>query len=320
MPILAIRRGCEKDAALVSYIARGLLQAVAVALGIATLTFLILHLSGDPTSLLLPPQATREDVRVLREAMGFNRPLYEQYFIFMGGALRGDFGRSFWIARPALDLVLERMPATLLLTFTGLATALLIGIPIGILSAVRRYSFIDNLSTVLAMAGQAMPTFWLGLLFIMWFALLIPILPASGAGTPQHLILPSLTLGAFLAPTLMRLTRSQVLDILTQDYVRTARAKGLKEARVVVRHVLRNAAAPIVTVIGLQFGRLLGGSIVTETVYNWPGVASLTVRAIFTSDYPVVQVATLLLALVVIGSNLLADVSVAFLDPRIRYD
>ena len=252
--------------------------------------------------------------------MGFDRPLIEQYASFMAGALRGDFGRSFWIARPALDLVMERMPFTILLTFTGLATALAIGIPIGVMSAVRRYSWIDNLSTALAMAGQAMPTFWLGLLLIMWFAVFFPILPASGAGSPLHLILPSLTLGSFLAPTLMRLTRSQVLDILTQDYIRTARAKGLTEPRVVLLHVLRNAAAPIVTVIGLQFGRLLGGSIVTETVFNWPGVASLTVRSIFTSDYPVVQVATLLLALVVILSNLVADVLVAVMDPRIRYE
>jgi peptide/nickel transport system permease protein len=304
----------------VGYIARGVLQAIGVALGIATLTFLILHLSGDPTNLLLPPSATKEDIRVLREAMGFNRPLYEQYLSFMSGALRGDFGRSFWIARPALDLVLERMPYTILLTCTGLLTALLIGIPIGVMSAVRRYSILDNLSTLFAMAGQAMPTFWLGLLLIMWFALAIPVLPASGAGTPLHLVLPSLTLGAFLAPTLMRLTRSQVLDILSQDYVRTARAKGLTEPGVVLRHVLRNAAAPIVTVIGLQFGRLLGGSIVTETVFNWPGVASLTVRSIFTSDYPVVQVATLLLSALVICSNLLADIAVALIDPRIRYE
>jgi peptide/nickel transport system permease protein len=304
----------------VRYIARSLIQAVAVALGIATLTFLIVHISGDPTQHLLPPNATREDIRVLKEAMGFDRPLLEQYAVFMAGALRGDFGRSFWIARPALDLVLERMPFTVLLTFTGLATALIIGIPIGVMSAVRRYGWIDNLSTAFAMAGQAMPTFWLGLLLIMLFALMIPILPASGAGGLQHLILPSLTLGSFLAPTLMRLTRSQVLDILTQDYIRTARAKGLTESRVVLLHVLRNVAAPIVTVIGLQFGRLLGGSIVTETVFNWPGVASLTVRSIFTSDYPVVQVATLLLALVVILSNLLADVLVAVMDPRIRYE
>ena len=305
---------------MVRYIARSLIQAVAVALGIATLTFLIVHISGDPTQHLLPPNATREDIRVLKEAMGFDRPLLEQYAVFMAGALRGDFGRSFWIARPALDLVLERMPFTVLLTFTGLATALIIGIPIGVMSAVRRYGWIDNLSTAFAMAGQAMPTFWLGLLFIMWFSLMIPILPASGAGGIQHLILPSLTLGLFLAPTLMRLTRSQVLDILTQDYIRTARAKGLTESRVVLLHVLRNVAAPIVTVIGLQFGRLLGGSIVTETVFNWPGVASLTVRSIFTSDYPVVQVATLLLALVVILSNLMADVLVAVMDPRIRYE
>jgi peptide/nickel transport system permease protein len=304
----------------VRYIARSLIQAVAVALGIATLTFLIVHISGDPTQHLLPPNATREDIRVLKESMGFDRPLIEQYVSFMTGAFRGDFGRSFWIARPALDLVLERMPFTVLLTFTGLATALIIGIPIGVMSAVRRYGWIDNLSTAFAMAGQAMPTFWLGLLFIMWFSLMIPILPASGAGGIQHLILPSLTLGLFLAPTLMRLTRSQVLDILTQDYIRTARAKGLTESRVVLLHVLRNVAAPIVTVIGLQFGRLLGGSIVTETVFNWPGVASLTVRSIFTSDYPVVQVATLLLALVVILSNLLADVLVAVMDPRIRYE
>jgi len=305
---------------MVSYISRSLVQAIGVAIGIATLTFLILHLSSDPTALLLPPQATQEDVRVLREAMGFNRPLPEQYLQFMWGALRLDFGRSFWIARPALDLVLEKMPATIILTFAGLSTAILIGIPLGILSALRRYSLLDNLCTVFAMAGQAMPTFWLGLLMIMCFAVFLRVLPASGAGTPQHLIMPALTLGSFLAPTLMRLTRSQILDIITQDYVRTAWAKGLRERQVIVGHVLRNAAAPIVTVIGLQFGRLLGGSIVTETVFNWPGVASLTVRSITTSDYPVVQVATLQLALLVIVSNLVADVLVAFIDPRIRYE
>lgn len=305
---------------MLSYIARCLLQAIAVALGIATLTFLILHLSGDPTTLLLPPQATKDDIRVLRESMGFNRPLYEQYLSFMLGALRGDFGRSFWIARPALDLVLERMPFTIVLTFAGLLVGLIIGIPVGVVSAVRRYSLLDNIAMVCAIAGQAMPTFWLGLLLIMCFALAFPILPPSGAGTPLHLILPALTLGVFLAPTVLRLTRSQVLDILTQDYVRTAHAKGLSEYRVILSHVLRNASAPVVTVIGLQFGRLLGGSIVTETVFNWPGVASLTVRSIFTSDYPVVQVATLLLALFVICSNLLSDVVAAFIDPRIRYD
>ena len=302
------------------YIARSLVQAVGVALGIATLTFLILHLSSDPTALLLPPQATKEDVQILREAMGFNKPLPEQYLQFMSGALRGDFGRSFWIARPALDLVMEKMPATILLTFAGLATAIVIGVPLGVLSALRRYSLLDNLCTLFAMAGQAMPTFWLGLLLIMCFAVFLHWLPASGSGTPQHLILPAFTLGAFLAPTLMRLTRSQIIDIITQDYVRTAWAKGLRERQVIVGHVLRNAAAPIITVIGLQFGRLLGGSVVTETVFNWPGVASLTVRSITTSDFPVVQVATLLLALLVIVCNLAADVLVAFTDPRIRYE
>jgi peptide/nickel transport system permease protein len=238
----------------------------------------------------------------------------------MSGALRGDFGRSFWIARPALDLVVEKMPATILLTFAGLGVGVLVGIPLGALSAIRRYSVLDNVCTVLAMAGQAMPTFWLGLLLIMWFALMLRWLPASGAESPRHLILPSITLGAFLAPTLMRLTRSQVLDILNQDYVRTAWAKGLRERPIIVGHVLRNAAGPIITVIGLQFGRLLGGSVVTETIFNWPGVASLTVRSITTSDFPVVQVATLLLAMIVVVSNLLADVIVAFVDPRIRYE
>src|SRR5689334_15357666 len=169
------------------YIARSFVQAVGVALGIATLTFLILHLSSDPTALLLPPQATQEDVRVMREAMGFNKPLPEQYVQFMSGALRGDFGRSFWIARPALDLVLEKMPATILLTLAGLATAIVIGVPLGVLSALRRYSLLDNLCTLFAMAGQAMPTFWLGLLLIMWFAVFLRWLPASGSGTPQHL-------------------------------------------------------------------------------------------------------------------------------------
>jgi ABC-type dipeptide/oligopeptide/nickel transport system permease component len=301
------------------YVGRRLVQAVLVCLGISLITFLLLHVVGNPVLLLLPQEASEQDVTLLRAKLGLDRPLAVQYGIFLQGAVRGDFGTSLFVQAPALGLILERMPATIELTLAGLAVAIAIAIPLGVLSAVRRFSVLDNLATVGAVAGQAMPIFWLGIMLIVLFAVKLHWLPASGRGGPAHLVLPALTLGAYLAPLTMRLTRSGMLDILSQDYIRTARAKGVRERWVLFKHALRNAAIPLVTILGFQFGRVLGGAIVTETVFAWPGVASLAVKAIRTYDYPVVQASVVLLALIIVVVNLLTDLVIGYLDPRIRY-
>lgn len=289
-------------------------------LGISLITFALLHVVGNPVLLLLPQDASEADVALLRSRLGLDRPLWIQYAAFLGDAVRGDFGRSLFTQESALALILERMPATLELTFAGMLVAVAVAIPLGIVAAVRRGSVTDRLCTVGAVAGQAMPIFWLGIMLIILFAVKLRLLPASGRGTLGHLVLPALTLGVYLAPLTMRLTRSEVLNVLTQDYIRTARAKGVREAVLLYKHALRNAAIPIVTILGLQFGRLLGGAVVTETVFAWPGVASLAVKAIRTYDYPVVQGAVILLALLIVVVNTLTDVVIACLDPRIRLE
>jgi peptide/nickel transport system permease protein len=295
-------------------------EAVVVCFGISLITFLLLHVAGDPVQLLLSLEAKAEDARILRQALGLDQPLYIQYWIFLKGLLRLDFGQSLFIREPALNLVLERFPATLQLTMAGMLVAVLISIPLGVIAAVRRYSLLDNLCTVLAVSGQAMPIFWLGLMLIIFFSVRVHWLPASGRGTLLHLIMPAITLGASLAPITMRMTRSKMLDILSQDYVRTARAKGVREKLVLFKHAFRNASIPIVTILGLQFGRLLGGAIVTETVFAWPGLGSLAVSAIRNFDYPLAQAAILMMALIVVAVNLAVDVMVGWLDPRIRFD
>jgi ABC-type dipeptide/oligopeptide/nickel transport system permease component len=297
-----------------------LIQLVVVCVGISIITFLLLHLKGDPVVLLLPLDAGKEEMASFRRLMGFDQPLYVQYLRFLGGAVRGDFGDSLYMKKSAFALVMERMPATLLLTFAGLIVSLLIAIPLGIVSAIKRYSILDNLCMLLAVGGQAMPIFWLGIMLIIVFSVKFRWLPASGFGTWSHLLLPATTLGFFLAPLIMRLVRSGMLEVLSQDYIRTARAKGVAENQVMLKHALRNAAIPVITIIGLQFGQLLGGAIVTETVYAWPGVATFTVTAIRNSDFPVVQAAVFLLALCIVVVNLIVDVLVGVIDPRIRLE
>src|SRR3972149_1594949 len=264
-----------------TFVVHRLVGAVFVCLGISLITFTLLHVVGDPVLLLVPQSASDADVRLLKEKLGLDRPLWVQYAVFLRDAVRGDFGDSLFTQESALALILERMPATLELTFAGMAVGLLIAIPLRVVSAIRR-------GPRGAVTGQAMPIFWLGIMLIIVFAVQLRVLPASGRGTLAHLVLPAFTLGAYLAPLTMRLTRSGMLDVLTQDYIRTARAKGVGERVLLFKHALRNAAIPIVTILGVQFGRLLGGAVVTETVFAWPGVASLAVKAIRTYDYPVV--------------------------------
>jgi ABC-type dipeptide/oligopeptide/nickel transport system permease component len=303
-----------------AFVGRRLARALVVCIGISLITFGLLHVVGNPVLLLLPQGASDADVLLLKQKLGLDRPLWAQYAVFLADALRGDFGQSLFTQESALALIWERMPATLELTLAGMLVGVGIAIPLGVAAAVRRGSATDRFCTVAAVAGQAMPIFWLGIMLIILFAVYLRVLPASGRGTPAHLVLPAITLGAYLAPLTMRLTRSGMLDVLTQDYIRTARAKGVGERVLLFKHALRNAAIPIVTILGVQFGRLLGGAVVTETVFAWPGVASLAVKAIRTYDYPVVQGAVVLLALAIVLANLLADVAVTWLDPRIRLE
>jgi peptide/nickel transport system permease protein len=300
------------------YIARQLVQLVVVIFGISVLAFAILHVIGDPVLLLLPQNAGQEEFERYRRLLGLDQPLWMQYWRFASHALQGDFGKSWYSDVPAFGLVLERMPPTIYLTLAGLVVALLIALPLGILAALKRHSLVDNLCTMLAVAGQAMPIFWLGIMLIIVFAVHLRLLPASGYGTWQHFLMPAFTLGAFLAPITMRLVRSGVIEVMNMEYIKTARAKGLGERGVVVKHAFRNACIPVITVLGLQFGQLLGGAIVTETVFAWPGVATLTVESIRNQDFPVVQCAVVLLALCIVAVNLVVDLVVGLIDPRIR--
>ena len=286
---------------------------------VTVVVFGLLHLTpGDPASIMLGEQATPEQIRDLRHALGLDEPLVTQYAWFLGHAVRGDFGASIRAQRPALEVVLERLPATLLLTAGAFTFALCVGLPIGVISAVKRLSLWDHGSMALALMGQSMPVFWLGLMLIVVFSVHLRWLPVSGAGGPEHLVLPAVTLGTFLIGLIIRLTRSSMLDVLGQDYVRTARAKGLAERAVIVRHALRNALIPVVTLLGLQLGMLLGGAVITETVFAWPGVGMVTVTAIYQHDYPVVQCAVFISAVLVVSINWAVDVLYHVLDPRIR--
>lgn len=304
---------------MVGYVAWRSLHSLLLLWLVTVVVFGLLHLTpGDPASLMLGEQATPEQIRDLQHALGLDKPLITQYARFLNHAVRGDFGTSIRAQRPALEVVLERLPATLLLAAGAFTFALSVGLPIGVLSAVKRLSLWDHGSMALALMGQSMPVFWLGLMLIIVFSVHLRWLPVSGAGGPQHLVLPAVTLGTFLIGLIIRLTRSSMLDVLGQDYVRTARAKGLAERAVIVRHALRNALIPVVTLLGLQLGILLGGAVITETVFAWPGVGMMTVTAINQRDYPVVQCAVFVSAVLVVSINWAVDVLYHFLDPRIR--
>jgi peptide/nickel transport system permease protein len=296
-----------------------LAQSVVVILGVLFLVFVILQLTGDPARLMLSPQATLEDIERLRRQMGFDRPLPEQFLRFLGGAVRGDFGRSLrYTDQPALAIVVERFPATVELTLATLLWAIPVALALGLASAVRRASVSESVAMTTALLGQSMPSFWLGLMLILVFSVNLGLLPSSGRGTLGHLVLPALTLGGFFMARLTRLVRSGLLDVLGQDYVRTARAKGLAERIVVARHAFKNAAIPIVTIVGLDVGTLLGGAVITETVFAWPGIGRLAIEAIAVRDFPVVQADVFFIALTFVVINLVVDVLYTWLDPRVR--
>ncbi len=300
------------------YVLGRLVQLVVVMVGISAIAFCLTYVLGDPTAVLLPMDAPQETRETFRREMGLDQPLAVQYARFASGAIRGDFGESFLMKKSALSLIVERLPATLLLAVSGLVFALLIAVPLGTIAAYRRGSPVDTLCTLLAVGGQAVPIYWLGLMLMIVFSVQLRWLPASGYGSWENLVLPMIALGSFLAPITMRLVRSSMIDVLSQDYIRTARAKGLAGSAVLAKHAFKNAALPVIAVLGLQFGQLLGGAVVTETVFAWPGVASFTVTSIANGDYPVVQAAVMILATAVVLINLVVDLLYAYLDPRIR--
>ena len=308
-----------------TYVIRRCLQSLIVFGAILVIVFLMLQITGDPAAVLMPLDASEEDLQAFRQEMGFDKPLYIQFgrFLFGGpktdGVIRGDFGFSYRHEIPALGLVLEHFPHTVLLAVTAVVIAMIIAVPAGVLSAVFRNSWIDYVCSVGAMLGQSMPNFWLGLLLILLFAVHLRWLPTSGFEAWYYIILPAFTAGLYATARIMRMVRSQMLEVLSMDYVRTARSKGVAEWVVVFRHALKNAAIPVVTLVGLELGILLGGTVVTEAVFGWPGVGYLVVDAISNQDYPVVQAAVALLAFVFVGVNLAVDVLYGWLDPRISY-
>ena len=301
------------------FLARRLAQSLLVLLGVSFIVFFILYLTGDPALVLLPPDSSEEDVQKFRQAMGFNDPFIVQYGRFLVGALHGNFGQSVRHGEPAFNLVVERMPATFELSGAALLVALCLAIPAGIVSAVKRNTILDYISTVVALLGQSMPTFWLGIMLILVFSVQFNLLPSSGRGNFQHLVLPAITLGLFTTARITRLTRSGMLEVLSQDYIRTARAKGMPERRVIFKHGLRGALTPVVTMLGLDLGALLGGAFITETLFGLPGIGQMAVQAIGTQDFPEVMGVTILGALFIAIANLVVDIVYAFLDPRVRY-
>jgi peptide/nickel transport system permease protein len=300
-----------------AFLIRRLLRFVAVCIGVSLVTFAILHASGDPVALIMP-EAPESDRATLRAALGLADPLPAQFARFIANAARGDFGKSFFHREPAFKLVTERMPTTLALTCLAVLLALAVALPVGIYSAVRRNTILDHAATVVVFLGQSMPVFWIGIMLMLLFAVQWRLLPVSGWDSWASMVLPAVTLGAFTMPLFMRLIRSSMLEVINLDYVRTARAKGVSEWLVVCRHALRNAALPIVTVIGLQFGLLLGGAVLTETVFAVPGVGRLIVGAIRQLDFPIVQAGVFLLAIIIVSVNFVVDVLYVYLNPTIR--
>lgn len=301
-----------------SYLARRVLQLAVVLFGISTILFFVLRATGDPAAMLAGQNATPEAVAQIRRALGFDDPLPIQYARFMGDVVRLRFGDSITTKQDAMGMVAQRIPPTLLLTFAAFALASVVALPVGMYSALRPRTFGSGLATLGAFLGQSVPSFWLGIVLVLVFAVNLRWLPPFGAGEPRHLVLPAVTLAALPLAKLVRLTRSGMLDVLHQDYVRTAHAKGVPARLVLLRHCLRNMLIPIVTVIGVDLGQLLGGAVITETIFSWPGVGRLMVDSVSGRDFPVVQATVFVIAVLVVLINLVIDLLYRQLDPRVK--
>lgn len=301
------------------YFLRRLIISIPVVFIVSIVVFGMIFLSGDPAVLMLPPEASDEQVADFRAAHGFDDPFVVQYGRFIRSALRGEFGKSIRYNQPAITLVLERLPATLQLSSISILFAVVLAVPLGIIAAVRRNSWVDYTASFLAVIGQSMPNYWLGFLLVYLIAVYLKLLPTSGGPGLRYVILPAVTIAFNLMAIISRMTRSSMLQVLNEDYIRAARAKGLSYWRAVLKHGVRNALLPVITIIGLQFGYILGGAVVIETIYAWPGLGLLTIQAIYNRDYPLVQASVMFLTLSFVGINLLVDVSYQLLDPRIRF-
>ena len=301
------------------YLFSRLWQGLIAILGAVLIVFIAQRLAGDPLALLLPMDASEADFEALRAELGLDQPLLEQFFRFLQSVLGGDFGYSYQWQTPALDLSLDRLPATLELAVAGLLFAIVLAIPLGVFSALYQDSWVDRVAKVFAMLGQAIPSFWIGLLLILFFAVTLNWLPAYGRGNLSHLVLPAIALGWYPVAAMTRTLRSAMLDILQSDYIRMARSVGLSERAIIWKYALRNAAVPLATMIGVYFANMLGGAFVVEVVFAWPGVGRTVVEAVFNRDFPVVQAGVILSAVVFVLVNLLVDLSYGLIDPRIRH-
>jgi peptide/nickel transport system permease protein len=298
---------------------RRLALLVPTVLGVVTLIFFLIHfIPGDPVELMLGETASTADLGRLRADLGLDRPVAEQFGTFLLGFLRGDLGDSFFYRRPVVEVILEKLPATLELAAAAMALALFLALPLGIAAAVRKDSLTDRAAMIASLVGISMPNFWLGPLLIILFSIKLGWLPVSGREDAMSIVLPALTLGTALAALLSRMTRSAMLDVLGEDYLRTARAKGLPEKLVIVKHALRNALLPVLTIVGLQFGALLSGAVITENVFAWPGIGTLLIQAINARDYPLVQGCVLVISLAYVAANFLTDLLYSLSDPRVK--
>ncbi len=318
-PTTAVRRtGRNRTLSLGRTVLGKIVSALIVLLVVATVAFLLVRISGDPLALLLPPDATKEQADQLAAELGLNQSLFAQYVDYLGGLVQGDLGRSIFFDQPVVSLIGERLPATALLAVSALVLSLLISLPAGILASVHRGRITDTIISGIVLIGQSTPAFWVGIVFILLFAVRLHALPAAGYGSVAHLVLPTFTLAIYSIAVVARVLRTSLAEELSADYIRTATAKGLTRGQVVIGHGLRNASLPVVTVVGLELGSLLGGAILTEQVFSWPGIGRLTVEAIANRDFPLVQGAVLFFALVFVVVNLLVDLSYTLLDPRVR--
>lgn len=303
------------------YIIKRILSGLLVLWGVSLIAFILLHITpGDPARLLLPQGATDEEINNLREELGLNRPLYTQYLVYMKGVIKGDLGTSLYYKKPNLDIIMERIPATLTLSVVSIFLTVLIGLPLGIIAGVKRGTFLDHFAVTFSILGQSLSIVWSCILLVYIFAIKLRLLPSFGYGSIAHIILPAFALAIEGAAAITRLTRAGMIDILSEDYILTIRAKGIKENKVIYRYALKNVLISITTVIGLIFAALMGGQLVCESIFVWPGIGQLTVKSIYGRDFPLVQAIMIVIALFYVTINLFVDIIYTLIDPRLKYD
>jgi peptide/nickel transport system permease protein len=302
---------------MLGYFLKRIFGALLAILGAASIVFFLIRLSGDPARLMAPPEATNTQIQSLRTDMGLNEPLFIQYFHYLGGIFKGNLGDSLYFNQPALKIIVERLPATIELGLAAIVIATVLGVIIGLICAVKRNSWFDNLMNIVVLIGQSLPVFWLGIILILIFSVHFHLFPTSGKTSGSSFILPALTLAAYPIATITRMMRSSLLDVLNEDYIRTARAKGFTKWAIVFKQALKNAFIPVLTVIGLELGSLLGGAVVTESVFAWPGIGQLVIQSVYNRDFPLVQASVLVISFMYILINFAVDLCYFALDPRI---